>query len=90
MVQYYTSSIFLTNFIIWSRLLNSFATFSLFLYKWIFLYKSKKLKTSLGTCFLYTVIVFLQMALWNENKILDPKNNYTNYRYNYGEFMNDQ
>ena len=79
MVQYYTSSVLLTNFMIWLLLLNSFPLrLFLFLYKWNCLYKWKKLKTSRETGFLYTVLVFLQIVLWSENKITDTKTNYTN------------
>ena len=79
MVQYYTSSVLLTNFMIWLLLLNSFPLrLFLFLYKWNCLYKWKKLKTSRKTGFLYTVLVFLQIVLWSENKITDTKTNYTN------------
>ena len=73
MVQYYTSSVFLTNFIR-LLLLNSFP-FMLFLicYKWSCLYKWKKLKTSRETCFLYMVLVFLQIVLEVRTKSQIPK-----------------
>ena len=68
MVQYYTSSISLTNFVIWSLLLNSFSLqlFSFRLINEIFL-------TSLEACFLYTVLVYLQIFYEVRTKLQVPK-----------------
>ena len=50
-----------------------FATFLLLFYKWNFLYKWKKPKISLKACFLYTVLVYLQIFYEVSTKSQIPK-----------------
>ena len=94
MVQYYTSSIFLTNFIICLLLLNSFPLrFFLFCFINEIFFVNKRNPKPLWKhvfCTRFKHIRLFTNILWSENKITDPKNNYTNYNYNYGKFITDQ